>query len=462
MLRQMKYHIITLGCPKNVVDSEGMGSILDTRGYTPVEQVEDADVVIVNTCSFIAEARVEAMDVLRDLAQHKQPGQRLIVAGCMAQSHSSLIDNIAGIDAVVSTRQWMHIDTLLETNDRVTDSVLGQPSVVSTHHVDGLALLGDAEKSYADWRTTSFHRRLHGGPTAYLKISDGCNLRCSFCAIPAIKGDMRSKPPAMVFNEAQQLAAQGIGEIVLVAQHLTDYGRDLGLEDGLAMLLAEMCATLPATVWIRLMYAYPTSITPRLIETMAYYPQICAYLDMPLQHAHPDTLQRMRRPTDIEHTKRIIAHLREAMPDIALRSTFIVGFPGETRAEFQALLQFLDEVQFDWVGVFRYSYEFGTHAATLANQVKPRTIERRWHTVMQHQQPLSLGCNAAWQGRELDVLVEGEGMTEDNRRIVVGRSFREAPGIDGQVFVWGTAAIGSVIRTRITNATPYDLWGEVV
>ncbi len=456
----MKYHIITLGCPKNIVDSEGMGSILDTRGHTPVEQVEDADVVIVNTCSFIAEARAEAMDVLRDMGQHKQPGQRLIVAGCMAQSHSTLIDNIAGVDAVVSTRQWMHIDTLLETNDSVTPADPWQPSVVSTKYVDAQALLGDTEKSYADWRTTSFPRHAHG-PTAYLKISDGCNLRCSFCAIPAIKGDMRSKPPATVINEAQQLVAQGIGEIVLVAQHLTDYGRDLGLQDGLAMLLADMCSLLPATVWIRLMYAYPTSITPRLIETMAYYPQICAYLDMPLQHAHPDTLQRMRRPTDTEHIKCIIAHLRDAMPDIALRSTFIVGFPGETKTEFEALLRFLDEVQFDWVGVFHYSHEFGTHAATLSNQVKPQTIERRWHMLMQHQQPLSLACNAVWQGRELDVLVEGEGMTDDNRHVVVGRSFREAPGIDGQVFVWGTAAIGSVIRVHITDATPYDLWGEV-
>jgi ribosomal protein S12 methylthiotransferase len=207
------------------------------------------------------------------------------------------------------------------------------------------------------------------GPSAYLKISDGCNLRCAFCTIPSFKGDMRSKRPEAIIREASQLVAKGVKEIVLVAQHLTDYGRDLGMKDGLADLLDQLCAVVPTDRWIRLMYAYPHGITPRLIETMAKYPQICKYLDMPLQHAHTAMLRRMRRPPDIERTKTIIRDLREAMPDIAIRSTFIVGFPGETREEFDALHEFLAEMTLDRVGVFRYSDEPGTHAATLEAKV---------------------------------------------------------------------------------------------
>jgi ribosomal protein S12 methylthiotransferase len=207
------------------------------------------------------------------------------------------------------------------------------------------------------------------------------------------------------------------------------------------------------------MYAYPHGITPRLIETMARHPQVCHYLDMPLQHAHPDTLRRMRRPPDTERTRAVIGDLRAAMPDIALRSTFIVGFPGETNAEFAALLDFLEDMQLDRVGAFQYSREPGTHAATLPRQVRPRTIERRWHTLMQTQQEIAQACNARWQGQTIDVLVEGHGTTEEGETILVGRSFRDAPEVDGQVFVWGTAPVGSIISTQVTHADVYDLWG---
>jgi ribosomal protein S12 methylthiotransferase len=219
---------------------------------------------------------------------------------------------------------------------------------------------------------------------------------------------------------------------------------------------------LPHDTWLRLMYAYPHGITPRLIETMARHPQICHYLDMPLQHAHPNTLRRMRRPPDTERTLATIAALREAMPDIALRSTFIVGYPGETKQEFAALLAFLQEVQFDRVGAFCYSREPGTHAATLPDQLRPRLIERRWHRLMQQQQAISHARNQLWRGREMMVLVEGHGTTEDGDMLLVGRSFRDAPEVDGQVFVWGEAPVGHVIRARITHAAEYDVWGELL
>jgi ribosomal protein S12 methylthiotransferase len=315
--------------------------------------------------------------------------------------------------------------------------------------------------AYADWRTAPI-RRHASGPSAYLKISDGCNLRCAFCTIPSFKGDMRSKAIGAILGEAQELAAQGVREIILVAQHLTDYGRDLKLKDGLATLLDELCDLLPGDIWLRLMYAYPHGITPRLIETMARRSQICAYLDMPLQHAHPDTLRRMRRPPDTERTLGLIRDLRAALPDIALRSTFIVGFPGETREEFAALPAFLEQAQIDRVGVFRYSREPGTPAAGLPGQLRDQIIERRWHEVMRLQQGISLGRNRRWVGRTIRILVEGQGVADDGAPLVVGRSFRDAPEVDGQVCAWGAAVPGSFVTVRVTQALEYDLWGELV
>jgi ribosomal protein S12 methylthiotransferase len=273
---------------------------------------------------------------------------------------------------------------------------------------------------------------------------------------------MRSKPVGAVLAEAQELVAQGTREIILVAQHLTDYGRDLGLKDGLAMLLDELCQVLPTDIWIRLMYAYPHGISERLITTMATHKQICHYLDMPLQHAHPATLRRMRRPPDTDRTLKLIAELRAAMPDIALRSTFIVGYPGETTAEFNALLEFLQTAQLDRVGAFRYSREPGTPAAELPDQVRPQVIERRWHELMRLQQQISFARNQRWIGRTLTVLIEGNGSADDGSQLSVGRSFRDAPEIDGQVFVWGHFPIGQIITVRITQAAEYDLWGEAV
>ena len=471
----MKYHIVTLGCPKNIVDSEGMGGILAAQGHTSVAQSGDADVVIVNTCSFIAAARNETLGVLREMANGKTPGQKLVAAGCMAESHGALVGAVPGVDAILSTREWMKIGDLLALGDReqgigdrgaaalrevipLTVATVAQPPTPNPQpSTPDLAVPGD----YADWRTAPI-RRHAGGPSAYLKISDGCNLRCAFCTIPSFKGDMRSKAMGGILGEAQELAAQGVKEIVLVAQHLTDYGRDLKIKDGLATLLDELCGVLPNDIWLRLMYAYPHGISDQLIATMAHHPQICAYLDMPLQHAHPDTLRRMRRPPDTDRTKSIIRDLRAAMPDIALRSTFIVGFPGETREEFSALQSFLEEVQLDRVGVFRYSQEPGTPAATLPSQVPARVIERRWNEVMQLQQRVSLARNQRWNGRMIGMLVEGQGASDAGAPLVVGRSFRDAPEVDGQVFAWGIAQPGRFVNVRVTQALEYDLWGELV
>jgi ribosomal protein S12 methylthiotransferase len=473
----MKYHLITLGCPKNAVDSEGMSGILAAQGHAPADSAQDADVVIVNTCSFIAAARDETLNVLREMAGAKRPGQRLIAAGCMAESHADLVQAVPGVDATLGTREWTRIGDLVGAGRVASEprparaawsdmipltaaAPLPAPSPAQVAVLDPSPDLS-VPGAYADWRTAPIRRTAHG-PSAYLKISDGCNLRCAFCTIPSFKGDMRSKAVGAVLGEAQALVQQGVREIVLVAQHLTDYGRDLKLQDGLATLLDELCAVVPRDSWIRLMYAYPHGINQRLIATMAAHPQICAYLDMPLQHAHPDTLRRMRRPPDIERTKALIGELRAAMPDIALRSTFIVGYPGETREEFLALMRFLEEMRLDRVGVFRYSDEPGTHAATLGGHVSERTIERRWHQVMQLQQGISLERNRRWQGRTIAVLVEGQGQSDDGAPIVVGRSFRDAPEVDGQVFAWGQAAAGSIVTVRVTQPTEYDLWGELV
>ena len=464
----MKVHIITLGCPKNQVDSEGMSGILAAQGHTLAASADDADVVIVNTCSFIAAAREETLAMLRDVAARKTPEQRLVAAGCMAESHRAIVAATPGVDATLGTREWTRIAEVVETFQPA--ATMAPLNAASAREIIPLTSAGapslaphdlSVPGAYADWRTAPIRRRAVG-PSAYLKISDGCNLRCAFCTIPSFKGDMRSKAIGAILGEAQELAAAGVKEIVLVAQHLTDYGRDLGLKDGLAILLDEICAVLPENVWVRLMYAYPHGIGERLIATMARHPQICHYLDMPLQHAHPETLRRMRRPPDTDRTRRLVDDLRAAMPDIAIRSTFIVGFPGETNTEFRALLAFLEDVQFDRVGVFRYSREPGTPAAALPDQVAPRIIERRWHEIMRLQQRISRERNRRWLGRVVRVLVEGQGQTDDGRMLSVGRSFRDAPEVDGQVLFWGAATPGTFVDVRVTQALDYDLWGDVV
>jgi ribosomal protein S12 methylthiotransferase len=469
----MKYHLITLGCPKNAVDSEGMHGLLLAQGHHPVESSEAADVVIVNTCSFIQAARDETVGLLRNLAQAKRPDQRLVAAGCMAESHrDQLAADVKGLDATLSTKEWMRIPEVLaglrgatapasQPGGGLIPLIALSPSTAAAPGPVTIPLGSSAPDTlgtYGDWRTTPIKRQVRG-PSAYLKISDGCNLRCAFCSIPSFKGDMRSKAMGAILGEARELVDAGVQEIILVAQHLTDYGRDLKLRDGLATLLDELCQVVPDDRWIRLMYAYPQSITPGVMRAMADHPQICRYLDMPLQHAHPDTLRRMRRPPDTTRTEALIRELRATVPDIAIRTTFIVGFPGETRDEYGALLQFLERMEFDRAGFFRYSQEPGTPAAVLDGQVSDRVKQRRFDEAMALQQTISLGRNRRLVGRTLRMLVEGSGAAEDGTPLIVGRSYRDAPEIDGLIWARGEAPAGTFVEVHVDRATPYDLWG---
>ena len=438
----MRFYLLSLGCPKNTVDAEGMAHLLRTAGHTPVMEPQDADVLIVNTCGFIAPAKEESLAVLQELAASKRPGQWLIAAGCLSQRYGqTLARQVPGLDGILGTRRWWEIGPLLEHLARQ------RPRRSAPVWTD--------EPRTAPPSTAA--RVAIQGPSAYLKIADGCSAPCAFCAIPLIKGPARSRPMEAILADARLLAQHGVQEVILIAQDTTAYGRDRGEQDGLARLLEALIAAAPQIRWWRLMYAYPQHITPRLIEVMATHPQVCHYLDLPLQHAHPDVLRRMRRPHNVERIRRLIADLRMAMPDIALRTAFIVGYPGETEEEFQTLLDFVQEIRFDKVGVFTYSREEGTAAADLPDQLPEEIKEERYHRLMELQQGISLASNQAQVGRTLEILVEGYG-----DGLSLGRSYRDAPEIDGLVIVQARLPVGKMLPVRITGALPYDLVGERV
>jgi ribosomal protein S12 methylthiotransferase len=469
-----RYNIVTLGCEKNSVDSEGMGQVLAEAGYTDAARPEEADVLIVNTCGFLQASTGESLAALQRLAQHKRADQLLIAAGCATQRYGAdIAHDVPGVDGLLSTRQWPQIARLADhLRDQQAQGLLparvtgDDPVAALQARVSSIeqAVLAPVQPTAELKR----FRRKPQGASAYVKISEGCDHSCAFCIIPAIRGKHISRPLAEIAGEVRELTEQGVQEAIFIAQDSTYYGLDLGLRDGLAQLLEAVAAEAPAIRWIRLMYAYPTQITPRLIETMARLPQVAKYLDMPLQHGHPDTLRRMRRPNNLPRVRRLIAELRAAMPEIALRSTFIVGFPGETDAEFGALLDFLTEIQFDHVGMFMYSPEEGTPGATLPDQVPERVKQRRYKQAMQVQQRIAAAKNATWVGRTLDVLIEGDGTVTDERGrqspILAGRYYRQAPEVDGLVFVKGHPGVtpGQVVRVRVQQATEYDLWGKVV
>jgi ribosomal protein S12 methylthiotransferase len=444
MSKRRSFHLISLGCPKNLVDSTGLATLLEHAGYTAAAAPEEADLLIVNTCGFIEPAREESRTVLRELAQARQPGQWIIAAGCYTQrSPDELIEAVAGIDGLIGTRHWMDIVPLVGR--------LGERRPTPIRHLPKIPTLGTGED------TVGVPRVAVQGASAYLKVSDGCRRSCAFCAIPFIKGPAVSRPPEAILADAGWLAEHGVREIILIAQDTTDYGHDLGLREGIAGLLERLAATVPQVAWIRMMYAYPGRVTKRLVETMARHPQILPYLDIPLQHAHPDVLRRMRRPADVEEVRRTMERLRAAMPDVAIRTTFLVGYPGETETEFQTLLDFVDEMAFDRVGVFAYSHEEGTPAARQADDVPPEVKEERREQLMEIQQPISLAKNQALVGQTLDVLIEGQG-----DGLSVGRSYRDAPEIDGLVLVQAELPIGEIVPVRITAALEYDLLGDPV
>ncbi|HJX36206.1 MAG TPA: MiaB/RimO family radical SAM methylthiotransferase, partial [Dehalococcoidales bacterium] len=295
------------------------------------------------------------------------------------------------------------------------------------------------------------------GASAYLKIADGCRRPCAFCAIPLIKGTIVSRPVETILAEARILETRGIREIILIAQDTTDYGSDLGLKNGLALLLRKLCASAPQVDWIRVMYAYPGFVTDELIEVMATEKQVVHYLDMPLQHAHPAVLRRMHRPTNVDWVYKTVEKMRKVIPDLALRTTFIVGYPGETETEFQTLLDFIDELRFDKVGAFKFSFETGTASEPLGDSVPAEIKEERFNRLMEKQQQISLACNKAFVGRKLDVLFEGYG-----QGVSIGRSYRDAPEIDGLVLVKGEIPDGQMLPVLINEAMPYDLGGTII
>ncbi len=436
------FHLVSLGCAKNTVDSSSMATLLEQKGYRSVEQPQWADVIIVNTCGFIAPAREESYAILNDLAGKKRKGQLLVAAGCLPQrSREELLGRVKGIDGILSTRRWMDILDLVDSLRS------GSPS--PKYDLPSQSTVGLDEHGVS--------RVAVQGGSAYLKIADGCRRPCAFCSIPLIKGTAISRPMDQIIKEVVELQAAGIQEVILIAQDTTDYGSDLGMKDGLAELLAKICGSAPRIPWIRIMYAYPGYVTDRLIDTMATHPQVLPYLDIPLQHADPGVLLRMRRPANMDWVRSTIEKMRNRLPGMAIRSTFIVGYPGETEQEFENLLDFIREIRFDHIGAFPFSFEPGTASEPLGDSVSPDTKEERIGRLMELQEKISLANNQHFVGQEMAVLVEGS-----DGDISIGRSYRDAPEIDGLVILNGVADIGKIVNVRISGAMIHDLTGEII
>ena len=451
MKNRQSYHLITLGCPKNEVDSDGMEMLLQQADIGANADASRADVLIVNTCGFLEAAKEESIGVLQELADGKRRHQMLIAAGCLAQRNGEeVLARVPQVDGLLGTRRWMDVVELVK-------QVRSGPE---QRRLQSYSLLGEPDETY----TQAVPRPPVAGGSAYLKISDGCNAPCAFCTIPSFKGKLRSRPIEAVIDEANALVEAGAKELVIVAQDTTDFGRDQGEPDSLPRLLSALCnRTSDALKWVRLMYAYPGHVSDGLIEVMASQEKIVPYLDMPLQHGDPRTLRRMRRPSRLEMIYDHVGKLRAAMPDIALRTTFIVGYPGETEEEFQGLLKFAQAIEFDKVGAFPFSPEPGTPAAELPDPVAEEEKEERYGRLMEVQQPISLRKNQEQVGRVLDILVEGQGeIAESGAPLLMGRSYRDAPEVDGLVLVPGIAdaPAGAILQVHINGALEYDLVGE--
>ena len=435
------YYLLSLGCSKNTVDSDSIAQLLNENEYKGTENHKHADVLIVNTCGFIGPARDESIRSLRDLANKKKKGQMLIAAGCLSQLWGpKLALEVPGLDGVIGTRRWMDIVEFIE-------KVRGRSKPEPMYHIPSDVLtVGDDEKGA--WRTSI------QGVSAYVKIADGCRRPCAFCTIPAIKGTMKSRPPEFILNEARNLAREGVRELILIAQDLTDYGSDIGIRDGLATLIADITQEAPQLDWVRLMYAYPGAVTDKLIEVMATNDKVVKYLDIPLQHGHPATLRRMRRPSNIDWVHKTVGKMRAQIANLAVRTTFIVGFPGETEDEFKGLLDFVEEMQFDRVGTFTYSFEADTPSGAMPDQVSAEIANERRDRLMAKQQQISLSKNQQQVGKTLLTLIEGQ-----NDGLSVGRTYRDAPEVDGLVIIEGTVPAGEMVPVKITGAMEYDLTG---
>lgn len=440
----MNILFVSLGCDKNLVDSEVMLGMLKERGYTFTDDQTQADAAVVNTCCFINDAKEESIQTILELAELKKTGQlkALIVAGCLAQRYQAEIQKeIEEVDAIIGTTA---LERVVETLDEVLDGK-------GENHLEALdkAPLGGKERVL----TT-------GGYFSYLKIAEGCNKHCTYCIIPKVRGEYRSVPMELLLDEARQLAGKGIKELILVAQETTLYGMDLYGEKKLPELLDRLCE-IEGLIWIRIMYCYPEEITQELIDVMKRQPKICHYLDIPIQSGTDRILKLMGRRTDTAQIEALVDHLREEIPDICIRTTFITGFPTETEEDFTETMEFINRMEFDRLGAFTYSPEEGTPAAVMDGQVEEEIKLRRQQEMMELQQEIAFEAAENMKGRELTVMIEGKLAGED---VYVARTYKDAPSVDGYLFVdtdWSLMS-GDFVRVRVTGANEYDLIGEIM
>ena len=447
----MKIFFVSLGCDKNLVDSEKMLGILSGKGYEFTDDEADADIIIINTCCFIGDAKEESISEIIRLGELKQSGKLkvLIAGGCLAQRYADeIFGDLPELDAVIGT---MSIGRIAEVLDEVLENKsLGKEDAKVKE------VLPLDTKPFAD-----SHRSLTtGGHYAYLKIAEGCDKRCTYCIIPYVRGSYRSIPMEDLVKEATSLAEGGVKELILVAQETTLYGKDLYGHKALPELLKKLCA-IEGISWIRILYAYPEEITDEIIDVMADEPKICKYLDLPIQHCSDDVLRRMGRRTSKKSIEELIEKLRTRIPGICLRTSLISGFPGETQEEFEELYRFVNETEFDRLGVFTYSREEGTPAAEMEDQIDEKTAASRRDEIMELQQAVSFDLNESHVGEELEVLIEGYLPDE---HVYVGRTYRDAPGVDGLFFVnfEGELMTGDIVRARVTEALGYDLSGVMI
>lgn len=445
----MKAGFISLGCSKNLIDTEVMLGLLQQAGIEVSPDPAEADILIVNTCAFIESAKEEAITTVLSMAEYKNEGvgkcRALIVAGCLSQRYGQqLLDEMPEADAVIGTGAC----------DRIMEAV---EEVLSGRRV---IIVGEDKLLY----NAETPRIVTTAPyTAYLKIAEGCNNRCAFCAIPLIRGQLRSRPIEDIVAEAKRLTEKGVREIILLAQDTASYGKDLYGEPKLAALLTELCK-LEKLDWIRTLYSYPRFFNDELIETIARESKIVKYVDLPLQHGDDTVLRNMRRPDTNEGMRSLIKKLREKIPGVCIRSTFIVGFPGETEEQYRTLRNFVEDMRFDKLGVFTYSREEDTPAYDMPNQVEEAVMEDRYHDLMALQSKISEETNQSLIGKELSVLVEGRDVDDDGqeKNVVYGRSYREAPDVDGSVYVEGDedSQPGDIISVRVAAGFAYDVVTE--
>jgi ribosomal protein S12 methylthiotransferase len=471
-----KIGFVSLGCPKNLVDSEVMMGMLAEAGAELISSADDADVIVVNTCSFIASAQQESVNTILEMARHKTDGRarKLIVAGCLVERfRDDIRKNIPEVDAVVGTGE---LEKILAAAGVATPSPKPSPFNILTSRPEGDAREAKGRFSRESWDGAiadlpnylydEATPRILATPkyTAYIKIAEGCDHPCGFCIIPQLRGKFRSRRFESVIAEAERLAQSGVREITLIGQDTTCYGEDFGLKDGLALLL-EKLAGIEDLRWIRFLYAYPNKITGRLLETIAAHDKICAYVDVPLQHSSASVLKRMKRGGGSDVFLRSIDKMRRTIPDVTLRTSFIVGFPGETETEFEELCEFVRQAEFDWMGAFGYSDQEGATAFALDEKLPAREIEQRRKHLMQIQRRISKKKKKALVGRELELLLEG--VSEESDLLLEGRTPRHAPEIDGKVFVndvpEGLQPVpGEFYRCQITEAHDYDLVAKII